>query len=243
MDYFLADDVAVPIEGETHFREQVVRLPSIVPYLTPNAEEPTALPCIANGYITFGSFNRIQKVTPSTLRTWAAILRSVDSARLVIKGAGLQTSRVRDRISGSLSENGVHPSRVDLIGTTGQAEHLRSYSQIDLSLDPSPHGGGISALESLWMGVPVLTAPSEAIQSRLAASFLTTLGLTDFIARDSREMIHLAVQWSQRETELAKLRGNLRSRLQASIICDVPAYTRSVEAAYRTLWHTWLQSV
>ena len=42
----------------------------------------------------------------------------------------------------------------------------------------------MTTLDSLWMGVPVVTAPGRTISSRLAAATLTAAGLSEFIAPD-----------------------------------------------------------
>ena len=62
-------------------------------------------------------------------------------------------------------------------GATPRIEHLAAFGQIDIQLDPFPHGGGATTFEGLLQGVPCVTLLGELIQGRLSASFLTTLGL------------------------------------------------------------------
>ena len=62
---------------------------------------------------------------------------------------------MRASILDQMQESGVSEKWIDLRERTPQQEHLAVYQEIDISLDPFPHGGGISSMESAWMGVPV----------------------------------------------------------------------------------------
>jgi predicted O-linked N-acetylglucosamine transferase (SPINDLY family) len=77
---------------------------------------------------------------------------------------------------------GVATERVTLLGWPNASEPYEAYHDIDLALDPFPHSGGMTTLEALWMGVPVVTCVGQTIPSRLTAASLSALGLTDFIA-------------------------------------------------------------
>jgi protein O-GlcNAc transferase len=108
-----------------------------------------------------------------------------------------------------------------------------------LPLDPFPHGGGMTTLEALWMGVPVVTAPGRIISSRLAAATLTAAGLTDFIATDHQHYVQLAVSKAGELDSLADLRSTLRHRLANTEFTDPIRYARAVERHYRSMWQKW----
>jgi protein O-GlcNAc transferase len=91
----------------------------------------------------------------------------------------------------------------------------------------------------LLMGVPVITVLGERVPGRLAASFLTTLGLTDLIANDADEYLEIAVRLAADRARLVRERETLRERLLASPIANADLYTRAVEATYRALWQRW----
>ena len=245
MDYLLGDPVLVPASERARLTEQVFDLPNFLGYWTPDPlPEPAALPAIANGYITFGSFNRLAKVQDPVLRSWAAILRRLPNARLTLKGdQRLAESSQRTRIGNIFGEEGIAPERLTLLGQSDRADHFAAYQKIDIALDPFPHGGGMTTLDALWMGVPVVTWAGPTISSRLAAASLTTLGLTDFIASDRESYINLAVAKAADVDALARLRAALRGRLANSVIGDPVRYARAVEAAYREMWQRWCASV
>jgi predicted O-linked N-acetylglucosamine transferase (SPINDLY family) len=126
------------------------------------------------------------------------------------------------------------------VGGSPQAEHLAAYARVDVALDPFPHGGGVTALEGLWMGVPAVTLAGDRVVGLLGPSFLTTLGLREFIATTPDEYVDVAARVAADVGRLAALRPGLRDRMLASPLCDHAAYTRAVEDAYRAMWRRWV---
>jgi predicted O-linked N-acetylglucosamine transferase (SPINDLY family) len=116
---------------------------------------------------------------------------------------------------------------------------MQAYNQIDITLDPFPHGGGVTALEGLLMGVPVITLRWPTVVGRLSASIVTTLGLTGWIAETREQYVALAIQKAGGLRSLAELRRRLRGIFNASVIGDQAAYARAVEQEYRQLWQEW----
>ena len=128
-----------------------------------------------------------------------------------------------------------------MLGKTPWEEHVQAYHRVDLALDPFPHGGGVTTLEGLMMGVPVITLRWPSIAGRLSASIVTALGMTDWIAETAEGYVELAVRKAGELHALAALRGQLRGMV-SSVIGDQEAYVRSVEAEYRQLWQRWCAS-
>jgi protein O-GlcNAc transferase len=241
MDYLLADPVLVPTGERALLAERVFDLPNFLGYWVPSPLlEPIALPAIANGYVTFGSFHRLAKIQDPVLRSWATILRALPDARLIIKGDQRHSESSQEaRILRVLGKEKIGPERVTLLGISDRATHFAAYQRVDLALDPFPHGGGMTTLDALWMGVPVITWAGHTISSRLAAASLTALGLTDFIAPELESYIGLAIAKASDLDGLVRLRSSLRERLAGSVIGNPIRYTRAVEAAYREMWQRW----
>jgi len=243
MDYLLADRVLVPEADRALLAERVFDLPNFLGYWMPLAlPEPGPLPASANGHITFGSFNRYLKVQDPVLRTWAAMLRSLPDSRLILKwDHSFGNVDPRSHLDVVLREEGIAAERVTLLGRTGRLTHYETYRCVDIALDPFPHGGGMTTLDALWMGVPVVTWPGATISSRLAAASLTSLNLTDFISSNRDEYVKLAVAKAADIDGLARLRATLRGRLAGSVIGDPKRYAHAVEKAYREMWRTWCE--
>lgn len=240
MDYFFADPVTVPAHAREHFSEEVVDLPSIVCFEPPADAPPVAvLPALQRGYVTFGCFNRLAKLTAAAFDVWAKILARIPDSRLSLKFTGLDEPATQTELRSAFAARGVDRARIDFGGSTSRGEHLAAYAGVDVALDPFPHGGGVTALEGLWMGVPPVTLAGDRVVGLLGPSFLTTLGLTSWIARTPEEYVERAVAHASDSLTLAALRTMLRPRLGASRLVDAAAYCRSVEAAYRAMWRRW----
>lgn len=240
IDVFFADPVIVPPEERRYYAEQVRYLPNVVSAFFPHSfPSVNTLPALSARGITFGSFNRFAKVSPQAYQTWAQVLLSVPNSRMVLKATTLEEMRTRARVLEHFTKAGVAPDRITLLGRSPRGEHLAAFSQIDISLDPFPHGGGVTALEGLMMGVPVVTLRWGTLPGRVSASILTTLGLTDWIAESPQHYVEIARQKAHDLAPLAELRHQLRTRLMSSVIGDANTYARAVENEYRQLWREW----
>ena len=243
MDYFFADPVVVPPEARGYFSEGVIDLPSLVCYDPPrDAPAVAPLPASARGFVTFGCLNRQSKVSPEAVRLWAAILGALPAARLLLKDEAFNETSTRERLLGELVARGVDATRAAFLGGSRRREHMAVYGEVDLVLDPFPHGGGVSALDGLWMGVPMVTLLGERVPARLGASFLSTLGLAELIAPTPQRYVDIAVEHARSPQRLAGIRAELRDRMARSILCDHGAYCRAVEGQYRAMWRRWCAS-
>jgi predicted O-linked N-acetylglucosamine transferase (SPINDLY family) len=113
---------------------------------------------------------------------------------------------------------------------------LPHYDGIDIALDPFPYGGGVTTLEALWMGVPVVTLPGETFASRHALTHLSNVGIEGTIARDLDHYVDLAVSLAADLPALAALRAGLRDRMRASPLCDGEQFANDFLALMRSVW-------
>ena len=142
----------------------------------------------------------------------------------------------------SFDEHGVccriAAERIDLLPLmAATADHLSAYSLMDISLDPFPYAGTTTTCESLFMGVPCLTLKGSCHAHNVGVSLLTAVGLESaWVAASEDQYVSMAVEASRSIPELASLRGALRKRMQASLLCNGPAFMQGLEQAYRRMW-------
>lgn len=243
VDCRLTDAIADP-PGETDgwHAERLVRLPHcFLAFQPPPGAGPVGeLPALANGFVTFGSFNSRAKVTPEVVRVWSALLTRVPSARLLLKSGGFEDVAVRSAIRHDFARRGVRPERIELLTPTGTvAEHLRAYDRLDVALDPFPYNGTTTTCEALWMGVPVVTLAGRHHVARVGASLLAGCGLEELICRDEAGYVEAAAALAGSLGRLAGLRRGMRARLEGSALLDHRGFAWSVEEAYRAMWRDW----
>ncbi len=244
IDYFITDPHTSPPNGGQLFSETPVYLPHTrFCYGPPEyAPEVAPAPCIEKGFITFGSFNRLPKITDAVVAAWSAVLAQVPNSRLVIKSGALSENMVQERLRSRFLVHGIAADRLDLRENSRHAAMLGEYGDIDLALDTFPFNGGMTTLEALWMGVPVLTVVGNTVVSRQSVSALANLGLAEELAfADTATYIAGAVRLAHHPQRLAELRNQLRARMAASPLRDARQFTHELEALLRRMWTAWCQ--
>jgi len=237
IDYLFSDPVAIPAAVRPLFAETVYDLPCLITFEAPAYAPPVAqLPARSSGCVTFGCLNRFSKVSPAVLALWARIIRAVPGSRLLLKDRALNDVAVQARIEQALAQHGIGAERIELRGGSCHQEHLATYGEVDIALDPFPLNGGISTWESLWMGVPVVAKLGNSVPSRISGAILHAIGLSDWAAGDDEHYVALAIRQAGDLGALAQLRRESRTRIAASEAGKPERYTRAVEQAYRNMW-------
>ncbi|WP_448206147.1 tetratricopeptide repeat protein [Azospirillum sp. sgz302134] len=238
MDGLVADAHHVPEGAERFYAERILRMPGAFIAYDPPADAPdlTPPPCMTGAPVTFGAFNILTKLTDEVLATWAALLARLPASRLLLKTKALScpvtAALWRDRIAGF----GIAPGRVTMVGATNSLDHMGWCARVDVALDPFPFAGSTTTLETLWMGVPVITLPGETFSSRHSLAFLTVAGVEGCVARDPAHYVELAAGWAADPARLTDLRRTLRARMAASPLCDGALLAKHLARALRDLW-------
>jgi predicted O-linked N-acetylglucosamine transferase (SPINDLY family) len=238
IDYLFSDPVAIPVAVRALFAETVYDLPCPTTMEAPADAPPVAeLPVLSRGVITFGCLNRFSKISPAALELWARILQAVPGSRLLLKDKALNNPIIQARVRDTLARLGIVAERIELRGGSSHKDHLGTYNDVDIALDPFPQNGGITTWESMWMGVPVVAKLGNSVPSRISGSILHAVGLSEWVAEDDEQYAGLAIRHAGDLDALAQLRGECRARITASAAGNVETYTRAVEQAYRSMWN------
>jgi len=242
IDYFITDPYTSPRGCGQLFSETPVWLPhSRFCYSPPDyAPEVKPPPVLAGNPITFGCFNRIEKLVDPVLEAWVTILNAVPDSRLLLKAGTLNSEFICDDLRARFAKYGFEGKRLILRGPSPHPEMLEQYGEIDIALDPFPFNGGMTTLEALWMGIPVVTLAGNSVVSRQTVSALANIGLADELAFPNVEAcIQGAVALAQNRARLGELRQQIRPRMAASPLCQPEQFARDLEALYRRMWEAW----
>ncbi|KQT29414.1 MULTISPECIES: tetratricopeptide repeat protein [Bradyrhizobium] len=239
MDYVLADPIFIPKSARHLLAEKVYDLPCLIT-IDPILDVPSSeLPMLRNGYVTFGVFNRIFKISDEAIRVWSKVMRAVTGSKIIIKHTLLDDPLLRDSLVARFVGQGIGEDNVICMGSTPRDEHLRAFANVDISLDTFPQNGGISTWESLYAGVPVVAKLGNGASSRAGGSIVAAVGLEDWVAEDDEGYAAIAYKYATQPACLAKLRNELPARIAASPAGNVEIYTRKVEAGYRQFWRDY----
>jgi predicted O-linked N-acetylglucosamine transferase (SPINDLY family) len=239
MDYLLADRyVAPPGEFETQFVEKLVHLPAIAPFMPPpNCPPVNSLPALHNGYTTYGSFNRVNKLRPDVIALWARILRADPTSRMVLGATG--PDRDRRLLTDWFAAEGIDVSRLSFRPRSAIPVYLQQHHQVDLCLDTFPYTGSTTTLNSLWMGVPTLTVPGNTMPGRGSACWLHHVGLEEYIATDADDFVERALTLTRDTQRLQRQRIELRERCRGSAAFQPAKVAAGLSLALRTMWQRW----
>jgi predicted O-linked N-acetylglucosamine transferase (SPINDLY family) len=144
--------------------------------------------------------------------------------------------RHRERLLGRLAAQRIASHRVRFVEFRPRAQYLHSYHDIDIGLDTFPYNGHTTSLDSLWMGVPIVTRVGRTCVGRGGLSQLHHLDLLELAAETDEGFVDAVVALGNDLERLAALRQSLRARLERSPLMDGHRFARSVEHVYRQAW-------
>lgn len=241
VDYFIADKLWVPSEQfRSLFSEKIAYLPAVSPFVADALCPPVnGLPALHNGYITFGSFNRMDKLRRDVIALWSRLLREVPNSRMVL-GAMPRDGTV-GKLADWFAEEGIARERLDFMPRSSVPVYLQQHHRVDFCLDSFPFSGLTTALHSLWMGVPTLTLPGQTVPGRSGLTAMSHVGLQAFVAQDKDDFVRKGIEFSSDLTALAALRAGMRERCGESPVFRPEVVAVSVASALRTMWRRWCE--
>ena len=239
MDYYFGDPYWLPVgKFENQFSEKIIRLPA-TGLFQPFSEAPDVnpLPAYKNGFLTFGSFNLLRKLTPSVIAVWSQIMRAAPSSRMLLGAMPEAGDNVT--LIDQFARHGIERGRLSFHQKMPTTDYLRLHHQVDVCLDTFPYPGGTTSCHALWMGVPTVTRVGDTPVSRVGALLQNHAGLTQFIANGEDEFVARAAYWVSNFDELALIRNTLRTRFAESAMGQPELVGTAFQKALRTMWHRW----
>lgn len=246
VDYFIADPYVVPDEADEYYAETIWRLPQT--YLAVDGFE-VGIPTlrrddlgISSDAVIYLSAQIAYKRHPDTVRRQMQIIRNVPNSYFLIKGAG-DSESVRALFLQIAEEEGVAGDRLRFLSRDKtELTHRANLAIADVVLDTFPYNGATTTMETLWMGIPMVTQVGKQFASRNSYGMMMNAGITEGIAHTPEEY----VEWGVRLGQDAKLREAIQAKLrrsrQTSPLWNARQFTREMERAYEQMWERYLDS-
>jgi predicted O-linked N-acetylglucosamine transferase (SPINDLY family) len=241
MDFVLHSDPTGERDAEGLFTEKTWPIGPVFNVFRPASGRlpPAPTPALAAGHVTFGSFNHPAKLSGWTLDAWGAILRSVPSARLLLKYRYFADPILQRVTQARFAARGVAPERITFAGHSSGEAYFESFHEIDLMLDTWPAPGSTTTLDALSNGVPVLAKPTPTSGGRCVRAILHAAGLPELITNDPEDYVQRAVALAHDLVALDALRARVRPGFDNGPCCDEAGFTRRVEKAYAEMFDLW----
>ncbi len=247
VDYFIADDYVLPADAQGYYSEKIWRLPNS--YVCVDGFEvgvPTLhrkdLDIPADAVIYFSAQQGFKR-HPETVRLQMQILKQVPNSYFLIKGKA-DNEGVKQFFSQIAEAEGVEIERLKFLPRDAdEFVHRANLSIADVVLDTFPYNGATTTLETLWVGVPLVTRVGQQFAARNAYTFMKNVGITEGIAWTDEEYVEWGVRLGKDPALRQQIAWKLRQSRQTSPLWDAKQFTREMEKAYKQMWQNYIDSL
>ena len=234
IDYIIADEIIIPEKFRSLYSEKVVYLPNCYQVndrkrtISENIYTKKELGLPDSGFI-YCCFNANYKITPTIFDLWMRILDAVPESTLwLFQDCEKSASNLRVEAE----RRGIDPKRLVFATSMPLPEHLARHKLADLFLDTFPCNAHTTTSDALWAGLPLLTYAGESFASRVAASLLKNVGLSELVTFSQLDYENLAIALARDPERLRQIRENLALNLKESALFDTVGFTEDLEDLY-----------
>ncbi|MGJ3248957.1 MAG: O-linked N-acetylglucosamine transferase, SPINDLY family protein [Elainellaceae cyanobacterium] len=241
VDYFIADPYVLPDDAQDYYAETIWRLPQT--YIAVDGFE-VGVPTlrrdhlnIPNDAVIYFSSQTAHKRHPEHIRLQMRILKGMPNSYFLIKGIG-DENFIRDIFTQLAEEEGVNVDQLRFLSRSlTELDHRANMQIADVVLDTFPYNGATTTLETLWLGIPLVTRVGQQFAARNSYTMMMNAGITEGIAWTGDEY----VEWGLRLGKDAHLRQQIRQKLwqsrQTSPLWNAKQFTQEIERAYWGMWN------
>lgn len=240
--YIITNKTLTPPEQETSLTEKCIFLPNCHQVINDKQSVPyhSNINCLSNSKrsFTYCCFNRVEKIDSTIFNVWMNILTRVPNSMLWL----LKTSpEAEDSLIQHAANAHIDSERLVFIQPLSKDNWLRKQADADLFLDTLYFNAGVTAINALWAGVPVLTLPGETFISRVGASLLMSVDMPELIASSLGNYEDIAVDLANNTSKLSLLKKRLIEGKFSLPLFDVSRTVRCLEKGYMEAWENYLE--
>jgi predicted O-linked N-acetylglucosamine transferase (SPINDLY family) len=244
IDYFIVDPYVVPDNAQAYYAETLWVMPDT--YIAVDGFEigtPTLRRDqlgIPGDAVVYFSSQAAFKRHPDTIRLQMQILKAVPNSYFLIKGLG-DEAQVRQLFFQIAVEEGVAVERLRFLPITDQEEtHRANLAIADVVLDTFPYNGATTTMETLWMGIPIVTRVGQQFSARNSYGMMTNAGLNAGmnagIAWDDQQYIEWGVRLGSDAALRQQVAWQLRQSRHTAPLWNAKQFTQNLETAYEQMW-------
>ncbi|MEQ9621983.1 O-linked N-acetylglucosamine transferase, SPINDLY family protein [Coleofasciculus chthonoplastes] len=244
IDYFIADPYVLPEAAQEYYQEKIWRLPQT--YIAVDGFE-VAAPTLRRDHLDIPSDavvylcpQRGYKLNLHIGRLQMKILREVPNSYFLIKGQADKESITRF-FTQMAEEEGIDGDRLKFLpDVPSEHIHRANLGIADVVLDTYPYNGATTTLETLWMGIPLVTRVGEQFAARNSYTMMINVGVTEGIAWTDEEYVEWGVRLGKDEGLRQKVAWKLRQSRHTSPLWNAEQFTREMEKAYEQMWQRYV---
>ena len=246
IDYFIADPYVLPESASEYYAAKIWRLPNT--YVAVDGFE-ISVPTlrrdeldIAEDAVVYLSAQTGYKRHPHIARLQMKIIKEVPNSYFLIKGLADEES-IKKFFSQIAIEEGVEVERLRFLPKVATEEiHRANLGIADIVLDTYPYNGATTTLETLWMGIPLVTRVGEQFAARNSYTMLKNVGVEAGIAWSDEEYLEWGIRLGKDVALRQEVAWQLRRSRQTSPLWNAKQFTREMEQAYEQMWQQYNSS-
>ena len=240
IDYFIADSHVLPDDAQEYYQEKIWRLPQT--YLAVEGFE-VGVPTlkrrdldIPDSAVIYFSSQSGYKRHPDCVRSQMEIIKAVPNSYFLIKGKS-DPATIQNFFGKLAAEVGISLDRLRFLGRDiDEPTHRANLAIADIVLDTFPYNGATTTLETLWMGIPIVTQVGQQFAARNSYTFMLNAGIEEGIAWSQEEYIEWGIKLGLDRDLRDKIAGKLRSGRTTAPVWNAKQFTLDMEDAYRQMW-------
>ncbi|MBF0118061.1 MAG: tetratricopeptide repeat protein [Desulfobacterales bacterium] len=233
IDYIICDKIVTPEDHAKFYSEKFVYMPHSY-QINNEYQEIAELDLKKEDFglrkdsFVFCSFNQTYKIDSQIFDVWMKILREVEGSVLwLVKNIFAEANLKKEA-----KKRGISEERIIFAEKLPLDKHLYRLKFADIALDTKIYNGGATTSNALWASVPVITIQGDHFPSRMTASALNAMGLTDLIAYSLDEYEKKAIFFAKNPLELAKLKDRLEHNKKTEPFFNSERFVKDLENAY-----------
>jgi predicted O-linked N-acetylglucosamine transferase (SPINDLY family) len=242
IDYIVSDNIITPKNLRSYYTEKIIFLPSYQSndskriHISNVHDRQYQIP--ENTFV-FCNFNNNYKILPDIFECWMQILSKVQNSILFLFA---DNEFVIVNLKKYAELSGINSNRLIFGNRTSYAEYLSRYNLCHLFLDTFPYNAGTTASDSLWCNVPVLTIAGNSFASRVAASVLTSIGLSDLITTHKKDYVSLATELAHNHEKYTEIKSRLIKNKSSWPLFDSQLFTKNWERALKVAYERLIRN-
>ena len=246
-EYIIADKTLIPKKFQKNYSEKIVYLPDSYKLdhsarkISNKVFTKNEMGLPQNSFI-FCCFNNNFKITPNVFNIWMNILKNVKNSVLwlMIKG---DNQTVKNHLKKEALIKGIESDRLIFAARMPLSDHLARLKLADIFIDTMPYNAHTTASDALWVGLPFLTLCGETFASRVGASMLNAIELSELITYTEKEFENLAIELANNPKKLEQIKKKLDNNKVSKPLFNTKLFTKNIEKAYSTIHDEYLKKL
>ena len=241
IDYYIADNIGIPVEHEHHWSESIIRLPIWSQSRHKNnyvsdqliTRKDMGLP--EHGFI-FCNFNNSYKLSPIEFDIWMRLLDQVeDSVLWLLK----PTKWVETNLQQEARKRGVAADRLVFAEKLPHPVHLARQKLADVFVDNFNVNAGVTLGDALWVGLPVVTKLGKQMPARVGGMALASIDMPELITKTEQEYEALLLELATNSQRLSAIKEKLVANRLSTPLFNAELFTKHLENGYQQAYQRY----